>query len=215
MPYIKEVFYPTDLEHAKHIALTADSNNPNKFAEETKMVVDMFLPSAYMSKDSKVLDFGCGMGRISKALIDAYDCNVIGLDTSPGMRYFAEQYVNNPKRFKCVEEYTAPESIDIVFCLFVLQHAEFPKKEIENIYNVLKPGGYFALVNEKVRFVPSGVDDHGYVIWKDDQFDVEAAVFEKFRLIEHRQYMQHPTVELQLFHKTYAPRNFNYITNAL
>jgi SAM-dependent methyltransferase len=215
MPYIKEVFYPSSLEHAKHIALTSDPNKPNKFYEETQSVINMFRPSAYISNSSRVLDFGCGMGRMSKAIIEEYNCNVIGVDTSPGMRKYAVEYVNNPEKFTCLESYNEPESIDIAFCFFVLQHVQFPQKEIDSISSVIVENGYLALLNEPIRFVPSGVDKDNYVIWEDDKFNIEAALFEKFRLIESRSYMNHPTIKLQLFQKKNAPRNFNYSTNTL
>jgi SAM-dependent methyltransferase len=215
MSYLKEAFYPANLEHAKHIALTSDPSKPNKFQEETQSIINMFRPSAYISSKSKVLDFGCGMGRMSKALIDEYQCEVIGVDTSPGMRKYAPEYVGNTEKFKCLESYDIPESINIAFCFFVLQHVEFPQKEIDNLTKVIVPNGYLALLNEPHRFVPSGVDKNNYVIWEDDNFNIESALFENFRIVESRPYMNHPVVRLQLFQKKNAPRNFSYSTNTL
>ena len=107
------------------------------------------------------------------------------------------------------------ESINIAFCILVLQHTQDPQKEIDNLYNVIVPEGYLVLVNEKKRLVPSDVDRNNYVIWNDDGFDVEAAIREKFKEIESRPYIN-SDIDILLFQKTNnVPRNFSYTTNAL
>lgn len=215
MRYVKEVFDVTTFEQAKHVVLTSDPNNPNKFQEETDYFINIFRNSGYISSESKVLDFGCGMGRISRELIATFKCDVIGVDISPSMRKFATLYVSNPRKFKAVESYTEPESINIAFCILVLQHAQDPQKEIDNLYNVIKPNGYLVLVNENKRLVPADVDKNNYIIWKDDKFDVQAAIREKFKQIESRNYLN-TDIEILLFQKTdYVPKYFNYTTESL
>jgi cyclopropane fatty-acyl-phospholipid synthase-like methyltransferase len=44
-----------------------------------------------------VLDYGCGIGRLAKAMIDASGCSVVGLDTSPEMRKLADDYVGSDR----------------------------------------------------------------------------------------------------------------------
>ena len=214
MRYVKETFDVYNIEQAKHVVLTSDPKNPNKFQEETDYFINIFRNSGYISSNSKVLDFGCGMGRISKELINTFNCDVIGVDISDSMLRFADLYVSNPKKFKGVKSYTEPESINIAFCILVLQHAEDPQKEIDNLYDVIVPNGYLVLVNENKRLVPSDVDKNGYVIWYDDRFDVQGAIHKKFKQIESRRYLN-TDIEILLFQKTnYVPTNFNYTTNA-
>lgn len=171
MKYVKEIFDPLTIQHAKDIVLTSDSNNPDKFEQETKSLVNVLENENIINENSVVLDFGCGMGRVSKELIDRFNCNVMGVDISERMKIFAMLYVSNPNRFKTVE-YIEPNSVDVCISAFVLQHTENPKEEIRKIVEGLKPNSIFILLNENIRFVPSDIDYNGYVIWKDDKFDV-------------------------------------------
>lgn len=173
MPYIKEVFDVTTFEQAKHVVLTSDPNDPKKFENETNFLIDTIAEHLNeLNSDSVVLDFGCGMGRISRELINRFNCKVIGLDISASMLTFAKLYTANIKKFEGTHSYTTPESVDFAISILALQHSEDPKKEIDNIVSVLKPGGYFILLNEKQRFVPSDVDSQSYIVWKDDGFDI-------------------------------------------
>lgn len=172
MPYIKEVFDVTTFEQAKHVVLTTDPDNPEKFVNETNFLVKAIAEQNILHTDSIVLDFGCGMGRVSKSLIETFNCKVIGLDISASMLTFARLYTANVKKFEATHVYTTPNSVDVAISILALQHSEDPKKEIDNIINVIKPGGYFILLNEKQRFVPSDVDAQRYVVWKDDGFDI-------------------------------------------
>ena len=119
-----------------------------------------------------VVDFGCGMGRVSKNIINTFDCKVLGFDISESMKTFATLYVSSPKKFKTISEMPADISIDVCLAIFVLQHVENPQQDIENIVKTLKPNGYLVLVNEDNRFVPSDVDTEGFVIWNNDNFNV-------------------------------------------
>jgi cyclopropane fatty-acyl-phospholipid synthase-like methyltransferase len=80
--YIKEVFNSKTLEQAKNTCLTFDPSDPNKFENETRFLVDFLKQNELLNKDSLVLDYGCGVGRISKMIIDDIGCRIAGVDIS-------------------------------------------------------------------------------------------------------------------------------------
>ena len=181
MAYVHEAFQVWEMEQAKNVVLTYDPNDPEKFKRETDLLVSIIKDHVVVSPDSIVLDYGCGMGRVSKELINTFGCEVIGLDTSESMLFLARKYVGSSK-FMPTTRYTKPDSVDVILCSFVLQHVEDPQKEIDNIKRILKPGGTFILLNEKSRLVPSGVDKDRYVIWNDDNFDVHEEVSKQLNM---------------------------------
>jgi len=193
MPYIKEVFDVTTFEHAKHVVLTSDPDNPNKFENETNFLTDTIAKQNIISSESMVLDFGCGMGRVSKKLIEKFDCNVVGVDISNSMLIFANIYVSKPRKFKPMNSYNMPNTIDVCISTFVLQHVQDPKSEIDIIYNNLKVGGYLILVNENKRYVPSDVDSNRYIVWNDDGFDIFGEINSRFKRVNSVQYMKTET----------------------
>jgi cyclopropane fatty-acyl-phospholipid synthase-like methyltransferase len=172
MPYIKQVFDVTTFDQAKHVVLTSDPNNPNKFDNETNYLIEQIAESITINDTDTVLDFGCGMGRVSKKLIEQFNCNVLAMDISESMKTFATLYVSNPTKFKTTVEQPEANSIDVAMAILVLQHVENPKQEIENIVTALKPNGYFILLNESSRLIPSDIDRNNYIIWGNDDFDV-------------------------------------------
>lgn len=182
MPYLKQVFEPFTLDYAKHVVLTSDPNDPDKFERETNFLINAIIDNNLITSESKVVDFGCGMGRISKELVHQIGCDVTGIDFSERMRMFATFYVGSGK-FLAVPEYTIKESIDVCLAILVLQHVEFPEKEIENLYTITKPGGLLVLINEPKRYVPTGISN-GYVVWSDDGFNVVEAVEKLFKLVQ-------------------------------
>lgn len=173
MPYIKEAFDVYSLEQAKHVVLSYSNDDEFKFHTETCFFVDTVLEHITINDETCLLDFGCGMGRISKEFIDRKNCYVFGIDLSQSMLTFAEQYVKNSRKFLPMQAYFLENTIDVAICVFVLQHVEDPKKEINNILNILKPNGYIVLLNENKRCIPNSLDSENYVIWDDDGFDVE------------------------------------------
>jgi 2-polyprenyl-3-methyl-5-hydroxy-6-metoxy-1,4-benzoquinol methylase len=189
MSYIKEVFEPTTIQHAMHICLTSDPENPNKLLEETSFFVKAISEYNIINSDTKVLDFGCGMGRISRGFVEYFGCNVIGLDANETMLKFANIFVGNPNKFSTVSEYKDKETIDVAVACFVLQHVEDPDKEIQTIYDSLKPGGYLILLNENIRYVPNDIDKGNFIIWKDDEYNIFSALDKKFDLIDSITYM--------------------------
>jgi ubiquinone/menaquinone biosynthesis C-methylase UbiE len=171
MTYLKQVFDPQTLEHAKNVVLTPDPARPAKFDEETEFLIEFINRLGIIVPNSLVLDFGCGMGRVARKLVETFGCRVVGTDISEKMLEFARRYAKSEK-FTALPSYNGSD-IDVAIVAFVLQHTEDPKKEIENLYHNLKPGGHVVLLDDGKRFVPSGVDKQGFVIWSDDKVGVE------------------------------------------
>jgi len=185
MQYRSEIFNPANLQHAKDIVLTPDPTRPDKFEHDTKFLVDIIEKQNIVNNTSVVLDFGCGMGRNSKELIDRFGCNVFGTDISVNMLKFATIYVDNTKLFVTCNRINITGCIDVVLSSFVLQHVEKPHEEIEHIFNVLKPGGYLILLNDpKTRLYPGGFrDEDNSVIWYDDFVNIHTEVEKRLKKI--------------------------------
>lgn len=201
MNYIKEVFDPVNLPHAMHIVLTSDPDNPDKFVNETHFFLETIHNLDIINKDDTILDFGCGMGRISGPLVHNFGCKVIGVDISERMRQFASLYVRSPNNFSAVEFYTKENTIDGAICTFVLQHVENPTNEILNLSKIIKNNGYLIVVNEDIRFVPAEIGAHNFIVWNDDKFDVFGEI-EKYFVLE----KSIPYMETKKFIKVYRKK---------
>ena len=136
MPYIKEVFDVTTFEQAKNVVLTPDQDDPKKFDKETNFLVSTITENLPLNDNTIVYDFGCGMGRIAKELINKTQCKVIGVDISASMLTFAKLYTANLKKFEGTHSYTTPESVDVALRILALQHTENPQKEIDNMVKI-------------------------------------------------------------------------------
>jgi SAM-dependent methyltransferase len=96
----------------------------------------------------RVLDFGCGVGRLSQALCRHFE-ECIGVDIAPSMIDLAEQYNSHGSRCRYyVNEADnlrlfPDEHFDFICSSIVLQHMQptYSKKYIEEFLRVLTPGG--------------------------------------------------------------------------
>ena len=191
MSYLKEAFYPNDMESAKDICIIPDPKKPNKFNEETHFLIKFLNSRGLLHKRPKVLDFGCGVGRISKDLVDL-GCEVVGMDFSIPMLMAAINYVDNKNFTPLINTATLPFEIkpefDLVICTFVLQHTEDPIKEIKFLKSVMKDEATLVLVNEPYRLVPMGMDKDRFVEWKDDKVDIDQEVSNELFLVDRFDY---------------------------
>jgi len=205
MSYLKEAFYPDNMESAKDICITPDPKKPNKFNEETHFLIKFLNSRGLLHKRPKVLDFGCGVGRISKDLVDL-GCEVVGMDFSIPMLMAAINFVDNKNFTPLINTATLPFVIkpefDLVICSFVLQHTEDPIKEINFLKTVMKDDATLVLVNEPYRLVPMGMDKDRFVEWKDDKVDIDQEVSNEFFLVDRFDYYNRTDKCLSLWKKT-------------
>lgn len=182
--YSDTVFRVGSLEDAKRIILTPEREltTEERWVKETPYLLSQM--QAWFPRDKSILlDYGCGLGRLSKAWLDeAASSVVLGADISPDMRNLASQYVANP-RFSAV----SPELLssllsnglrfDGVVASWIIQHCLNAQETIDLLIGSLKPGGRLFVVNTLRRAVPT---DQG---WVDDGFDVQAELTRRLKIL--------------------------------
>jgi ubiquinone/menaquinone biosynthesis C-methylase UbiE len=116
------------------------------------------------TKDLRILELGCGIGyqsamlaKISKSVVATDLPNESVVDHAPGMAAAAELHkhleIDNVNLVPCSAEELPFEdsSMDMVFSSHVLEHIPNQQEALNEIYRVLKPGGYHVCI-VPVRF---------------------------------------------------------------
>ena len=183
--YRPQVFEISSVADAKRVIVTPEpgTTTEERWEKETPFLVDDIGERLALRPEMCVLDFGCGIGRIAKGLIDKFGCRVVGVDFSPSMRLYAPEYVLS-ERFTVWSVAVLDRMIDKGFragagiCVWVLQHVLDPTEVIRRIAGVLRPGSPVYALNS-TRCVPT---DKGWVNDGRDPQKELCAVFQE----EHR-----------------------------
>ncbi|MBQ4338998.1 MAG: class I SAM-dependent methyltransferase [Clostridia bacterium] len=120
----------------------------NSVAEEKNFttVLDVELFSKYVSKDCKILDVGCGYGRILNELAEAGFTDLTGVDSAKnmikrGLREYPElNLVANPDGVIPFEN-NFFDAVILFGVLTCVPDNESQQELLNNIKKVLKPGG--------------------------------------------------------------------------
>jgi len=171
--YTPGVFEVGDVAAARRIILTpeAGTTTEERWARETPWLAERLLERFALGEGSVVLDFGCGVGRMAKELIERRGCFVLGVDLARNMRQLAPGYVDSA-RFSVVSPPVLDAliahgfSADLALAVWVIQHAARPEQEIARLVRAVAPGGGVFVANNVRRAVPT---DRG---WADDGLDV-------------------------------------------
>lgn len=176
-----EAFEVANLEQAKAVIVTPErgTTTEERWRKETPYLAGDIAQRLAIGRETTVLDYGCGIGRIAKELIVNCGCRVIGVDASRTMRDLAPGYVLS-ERFNVWSPEVFEQMLDRGFrvdcaiSLWVIQHVLDAKQVIGLIRRAVRPGGMFYALNQQTRCVPT---DHG---WVNDGFDIWSAVAADF-----------------------------------
>lgn len=168
----------SSIEHAKAVILTEeDQTTARRWRVETPWLVDLAFRKLGITAGSTVLDYGCGIGRLAKGLVNKFGCRVIGVDISANMRALATHYVGSAK-FEAISPEELPgRQFDAALAVWVLQHCPEPETDIAAIDRATQ--GPVLVVNTKHRAVPGEDGD-----WFDDGIDVAGLLARRFRTLD-------------------------------
>lgn len=156
--YDASVFDVADIASAKRIILTPEnSTTEERWAIETPYLTELITNNISVDRNTLLLDYGCGIGRMAKALIERTRCRVIGADFSASMRTLAVPYVGSTRFSVC-----APMDIKkkagtatAAIAIWVLQHCEHPDEDIARIHEAMTPGARLFVADSFARVIPA------------------------------------------------------------
>jgi len=176
--YQPSVFIQNNLDDAKAIILMPEAGltTDQRWEQETAWLeerVKFDIPGL-------VIDYGCGIGRISKVIDKANP--VLGVDISPSMRDMAPAYVGKPE-FGITHPFFLRNLVDAgmravggvsVWCL---QHCLDLEYDCQLIYDSLLLGAKFYTLDGPRRYIPAIRRSDNMFEWANDGKSVDDALF--------------------------------------
>lgn len=176
LTYNPDVFEVDDEAAARRIILDRswDQDTDERWVRETPYLTDLIGDTLKPGPDQLIVDYGCGIGRIAKVLIERFGCRVLGVDLSMRMRDLAPAYVAQDRfsvvsvpMFRAMVDHGL--KADHALAIWVLQHCWKPDFDTGLLAKVLQPGGGLFVVNMTGRAVPA-VEK----AWASDGVDIRA-----------------------------------------
>lgn len=185
LTYNPSVFHVNDIPQAMSIIMTPEgSTTADRWEKETPYMADLIADQFAITENSLVLDYGCGIGRMSHELIKRHNCRVVGIDISPSMRALSIIYTRTNRFMSCSHEMIEGLAarglkFDLALSIWVLQHCATPADDVARIKSVIKPGGGLFVANGINRSIPTA--EQG---WVNDGIDVKAMLAGEFETIK-------------------------------
>ena len=182
--YDPRVFNVNDIAQAMAIIMTPEgSTTADRWENETPYLADLIAEEFAITADSLLLDYGCGIGRMSHELIKRHNCRIVGVDISPSMRALSVVYTRTDRFMSCSHEMleglvARGLRFDAALAIWVLQHCATPAQDMARIRAALKPGGDLYAVNGNVRSIPT--TEMG---WVNDGLDIRSMLAAEFELV--------------------------------
>lgn len=173
------------------------------------------------SKNSKILDYGCGIGQYLKKVVEFNPNKIVGIDISEVSIEKAKKAINvldekvELKVDNCEKTKFEDDQFDIVYGNGILHHLNIPMC-VEEICRILKPGGKFLfteplgtnpLINFYRKLTPNSRSKDEHPLKKKD-FEL---IQEKFGKVDIKYY---GLLTLIFFPFYFSPRN-SYIFKIL
>lgn len=140
-----------DGEHTRLAPSNSDSGY-NAFAESDRVAVDLVETLVQLGKDDRplrVLEFGCGDGRLLLALSRRFPHSELIGTSLVGKQGFLPAVVAEPRIRIVTDSVEAagfePNSFDVVISTEVIEHLVDPTVMVRNIRRLLRPGGVFVV----------------------------------------------------------------------
>jgi SAM-dependent methyltransferase len=133
---------------AAELAIQHWDKTPLYISEEERYAIYPWLPEAAEfrhHKGERVLEVGCGTG-CDLVQFGKYGAHATGVDITPAHLELARHRVGALATVKEADARSLPfpdASFDYVYSHGVLHHSDEPRKIVEEIFRVLRPGGRF------------------------------------------------------------------------
>ena len=182
LTYSRRVFEAKDEAAARRIILTPEygQGTDERWERETPYLVELMGQYLQPREGQVILDYGCGIGRLAKGLIERFKCRVIGVDMSESMRSLAPKYVGS-QLFAAISPYMLHTlarkglRVDGAFSVWALQHCAAPIEDLNVLRAAMSPNAPFFVVNTNYRALPT-LEGR----WMDDGIDVRGLIAERF-----------------------------------
>jgi len=123
-------------------------------------IIKTFLSLLKLSKDSKILDIGCGTGG-NMEILSSFG-KVIGLDRSIKAKDFCEKQGFGNVMLGDIDNIPTmfgQNSFDLVTAFDVLEHLDGDEKTMKDVLSILKKGGHFLITVPAYQFLWSEHDE--------------------------------------------------------
>ncbi len=120
-------------------------------ARKKQQLLEFFVRHAAPGEIAVVIDLGCGTGRFSEALAEAFDARVFAIDPSEKMLAQARLKTRSDRvSFELAPGEALPfdrESVDMVFMSMVFHHLSHPDRVLGECARLLRRGKYACVRN--------------------------------------------------------------------